>query len=232
MVGLVLLGVAARLSWMRAWWVHLCVLAVFLAALQLPWRGFAGLLFFGLACVVFVVGAVLALWCVVCVCGACVGGGCGGVCCVHARACVRCVGGAFGCLSSPFWARFGGSVWVWGLCVVAPLPSRLCGSPPSLAGVCWWCVPPPPPLRALLPLSLFRVAWGGVPMVPCPGLPGCGGWGGVLVVGSGPFPWCFPFGGPMLALPGGYHIHVAPGEVGHQRAPLALPLGVPVEEGQ
>ena len=31
---------------------------------------------------------------------------------------------------------------------------------------------------------------------------------------------------------GGCHIHVAPGEVGHQRAPLALVRGVPVEEGQ
>ena len=145
--------------------------------------------------------AVLALWCVVCVCGAGVGGSCGGVCCVHARACVRCVCGAFGCLSSPFWAWFGGSSWVWGLCVVAPLPSRLCGSPPFLAGVCWWCVPPPPPLRALPRLSLFRVAPGGVPLVPCPGLPGCGGCSGGLVVGSGPFPRCFPFRGPMLALP-------------------------------
>ena len=174
---------------------------MFLAALQLPWRGVAGFLFFGFACVAFVVRAVLALWCVVCVCGARVGGGCGGVCCVHARACVRCVGGAFGCLSSPLWAWFGGSVWVWGLCVVASLPCWLCGSPPPLAGVCWWCVPPPPPLRALLPLSLFRVAWGGVPLVPCPGLPGYGGWGAVLVVGSGPFPWWFPLGWLMLALP-------------------------------
>ena len=166
-----------------------------------PLAGVAGFLFFGFACVAFVVWAALALWCVVCVCGARVGGGCGGVCCVHARACVRCVGCAFGCLPSSLWAWFGGSVWVWGLCVVAPLPSRLCGSPPPLAGVCWWCVPPPPLLHALLFLSLFRVAWGGVPLVPCPGLPGCGGWGGVLVVGSGPFPWCFPVGGPMLALP-------------------------------
>ena len=30
----------------------------------------------------------------------------------------------------------------------------------------------------------------------------------------------------------GCHIHVAPGEVGHQRAPLALARGVPLEEGQ
>ena len=188
-----LLGVAAR-----------AVLAVFLAALQLPWRGVAGFLFFGFACVAFVVRAVLALWCVVCVCGARVGGGCGGVCCVHAQACVRCVGGAFGCLSSPFWAWFGGSVLVWGLCVVAPLLSQLCGSPPPLAGVCWWCVPPLPPLRALLPLSLLRVAWGGVPLVPCPGLPGCGGLGGgSLLSARVPSPGVSPWGGRCLHSPSG-----------------------------
>ena len=85
--------------------------------------GVAGFLLFGFVCVAFVVRAALACWCVVCVCGARVGGGCGGVCCVHARACVRCVGGAFGCLSSPFWAWFGGSVWCGG-CVSWPL-SRL-----------------------------------------------------------------------------------------------------------
>ena len=67
------------------------------------------------------------LWCVVCVCGNRVGGGCGGVCYVHAWACVPCVGGVFGCLSSPFWAWFGGSVWVRGLCIVAPLLPRLWG---------------------------------------------------------------------------------------------------------
>ena len=88
----------------------------------------------------FVVRAVLALWCVVCVYGTRVGGGCGGVCCVHALACVRCVGGAFGCLSSPFWAWFGGSVWVRRLCVVAPLPPWLWGPgvvphPPWLGSV-------------------------------------------------------------------------------------------------
>ena len=152
----------------------------------------------------FVVRAVLALWCVVCVCRARVGGGCGSVCCVHAPACVRCVGGAFGCLSSPFWAWFGGSVCVWGLCVVAPLPSLLWGlgvvpRPPG-GGLLVVC-PPAAPFACPPPLSLCRVAWGGVPLVPCPGLPACGGWGGVLVVGSGPFPWCFPLGGPLLALP-------------------------------
>ena len=122
----VLLGVGARHSWLMAWWVYPCVLPVFLAALQLPWRGLLGScsLVFRVLCA-FVVRAVLSLWCVVCVCGARVGGGCGGVWCVRAWACVRCVGGAFGCLSSPIWAWFGGSVWVQGLCVVAPLPPRL-----------------------------------------------------------------------------------------------------------
>ena len=128
-VGWVLLGVGARYSWLTAWWVHLCVLALFLAALQLPWRGVAGFLFFlGFRVLrAFVVRAVPALWCVMCLCGARVGGGCGGLCCVHARVCVRYVGGAFECLSTPFLAWFGSSVWVWALCVVAPLPSRLWG---------------------------------------------------------------------------------------------------------
>ena len=146
-------------------------------------------------------GAACALWCVVCVCGARAGGGCGGVCCVHARACVRCVGGAFGCLSSHFLAWFGGSVWVWGLCVVALLPSRLCGSPPPLAWVCWWCVPPPPPLCALPPLSLFRVAGGGVSTGAVPGPSRLWWVGGGPCRRLGSLPLVFPLWGPMLALP-------------------------------
>ena len=62
------------------------------------------------------------------------------VCVVCAQFCVRCIGGAFGCLSSPLWAWVGGYVWVWGLCVVAPLP-------PWLVVVCSPAVPfacPPP----------------------------------------------------------------------------------------
>ena len=50
-------GCGARHSWLRAWLVHLCVPAVFLAALQLPWRGVAGILFFGFSCVACVCGA-------------------------------------------------------------------------------------------------------------------------------------------------------------------------------
>ena len=56
-VGCVLLGVGARHSWLRAWWVHLCVLAVFLATLQLAWRGVVGFLFFGFSYVACVCGA-------------------------------------------------------------------------------------------------------------------------------------------------------------------------------
>ena len=35
-----------------------------------------------------------------------------------------------------------------------------------------------------------------------------------------------------VPLGGGCHVHVAPGEVGRQRIPLAPSCGVPVEEGQ
>ena len=35
-----------------------------------------------------------------------------------------------------------------------------------------------------------------------------------------------------VPLGAGRHVYVAPGEVGHQRAPSALVCGVPVEEGQ
>ena len=90
----------------------------------------------------------------------------GGLCCVHAQACVQCVGGAFGCLSSPFWAWFGGSVWVWGLCVVALLPSRLWGldvvpRPPWLGSVGGvsprrpLCVPSPPFVSLPRRLAVF-----------------------------------------------------------------------------
>ena len=153
----------------------------------------------------FVVRAVLALWCVLCVCGARVGGGCGGVCCVHARACVRCVGGAFGCLSSPFWAWFGGSVWVWGLCVVAPLPSRLWGlglvlRPPWLGSV--GGVSPRRPLCVPSPLCLFAALLGAV-------FPWCRAWACPAVVGGGggpcrrlwSLPLVFPLGGADACTP-------------------------------
>ena len=118
--------------------------------------GVAGFLLFGFVCVAFVVQAALAFWCVVCVCGARVGGGCGGVCCVHARACVRCVGGAFGCLPRLSWrglaALFGvgavcrgpspvSAVWFpappgWGLLVVCPPAAPFACPPPSVSFPC------------------------------------------------------------------------------------------------
>ena len=183
---------------------------VFLAALQLSRRRFAGLLFFGFSCVVCVCGAGGACASVYCVClwGSCwwrpwwcmlCARGCVcGVLVVRLGACPRLCG-----LDLPAMCECGGCV-SWSLSPLAVGPG--CGSPPLLAGVCcWWCVPP---LRALPLLSLCRVAWRAVPLVPCPGLPRLwwvcvgGGWGGgVLDAGSGPFLWCFPLGGPMLALP-------------------------------
>ena len=172
-VGWVLLGVGARYSWLRAWWVHLCVLVVFLAALQLPWRGVAGLLFFGLSCIasVFGAGGARALVCGVRLWGSfrwrlwrCVLCACAGVCAV-----------CWWCVWVPVLAFLG---LVWRLCVgvgaVCRGPSPVsavgsgCGTPPPLAGLCWWCVPPPPPLRALpfcvsLPRRLGRCSPGAVP---------------------------------------------------------------------
>ena len=189
---------------------------VFLGPCSSPGEGLLGScsLGFPVLCA-FVVRAVLALWCVVCVCGARVGGGCGGVCCVRARACVWCVGGAFGCPSSPLWAWFGGCVWVRGLCVVASLPPWLWG--PGVVPRFPWLgsvgggVFPRRPLWVPPLLFLFAASLGA--LFPWCALPGptravvgvwwgwVGGGGGVLDAGSGPFPWCFPLGGPMLALP-------------------------------
>ena len=208
-VGWVLLGVGARHSWLRAWWVYPCVLAVFLAALQLPCWGVAGFLFFAFLCVVCVCGASGAR---TLVCGVRLWGSCWWrlwrcVLCARVGMCAVC----WWCVWVPVLA-FLGLVWRLGVGAgavcrgpsPAPAVGSGCGSAPPLAGVSWWwCAPPSPPLRALPPLSLCRVAWRGVPLVPCPGLPSCGGWGGggVLNAGSGPFPWCFPLGGLMLALP-------------------------------
>ena len=104
------------------------------------------------------------------------------------------------CVWAPALA-FGGVVWrrclVWGLCVVPPPLSRLCGSPPPLAGVCWWCVPLLSPLRALLLLSLFRVAWGGV--VSGPSRLWCVGGGPCRRLGS--LPLVFPRWGAGACTP-------------------------------
>ena len=91
---------------------------------------------------------------------------------------------------------------VWRLCVgvgaVCRGPSPIsavgsgCGSP--LAGVCWWCVPPPPPLRALPPLSLCRVGRGGVPLVRARAFPAVVGGGGSLSLARVPSPGVSPLG--------------------------------------
>ena len=116
-------------------------------------------------------------------------------------------------LSSPLWAWFGGSVWVQGLCVVAPLPPWLWG--PGVDPRHPWLgsvgggVFPRRPLCVPSPLFLFAASLGGLfpwclagPTRAVVGVRwGWVGSGGVLDAGSGPFPWCFPLGGPMLALP-------------------------------
>ena len=150
-----LLGVAARHSWLRAWLVHLCVLAVFLAALQLPWRGVAGFLFFGLSCAACVCGAGSACalvcgvrlwgscrcrlwWCVLCACA--------GVCAV----CLWCVWVPVLAFLGSVWQSSVGvgavcrgpspvsAVWFsaspgWGLLVVCPPTAPSACPPPSVS---------------------------------------------------------------------------------------------------
>ena len=165
--------------------------------------GVAGFFLFGFVCVAFVVRAALALWCVVCVCGARVGGGCGGVCCVHARACVRCVGGAFGCLSSPFWAWFGGSVWCGG-CVSWPLSRLGCvvPRPPWLGSV--GGVSPCCPLCVPSSFCLFSVSLGAVfPWCRARAFPAVVAGGGSLSSARVPSPGVSPWGGRCLHSPSG-----------------------------
>ena len=201
------LGVAGcGRSPLLAWWVYPCVLAVFLAALQLTWPGVARFLFFWVSCVACVCGGggARALLCGVGLWGPCRWRLPGCVLCACAGVCALC----WWCFWVPVLA-FLGLVWrlcvgVWAVCRgPSPVPAvgSGCGSPPHLAGVCWWCVPPPPPLRALPPLSLCRVAWGGVILVPCPGLPGCGGWGGGPCRRLGSLPLVFPLGGADACTP-------------------------------
>ena len=91
--------------------------------------------------------------------------------------------------------------------VLAALCGRgaVCRGPSPALPVVPGCGSPPPPLCALPPLSLCRVASGAVPLVPCPGLPGLwwvgGGGEGSLTLARVPSPRVSPWGGPMLALP-------------------------------
>ena len=157
---------------------------------------------------VFVVRAVLALLCVLCVCGARVGGGRGGVCCVHAGVCVVC----WWCVWVPVLASLGLG---WRLCVSAGAVCR--GPSPALAvvprhswlGYVGGVVFPRRPLCVLCPLFLLAASPG--PLFPwClvrvyPGCVGCavglagGGEGSLTLVGS--FPLVFPLGGADACTP-------------------------------
>ena len=216
----VLLGVGARHSWLRAWWVvlvgpPLCpsgvsggpaaplaegcwvlVLWVFLCCVHL-WCGRCSR--FGVLCAF--VGHVLVAPVAVCV--VCVGGRVCGVLVVLLGACPRLSGlglaALCGCGGSVSWPLSrpgcGAPVWFpatpgWGLLVEVRSPAA-----PS---VC-------PSSSFSLPCRLGRCSPGALPG-PTRAVMGVrwgwvGGGGGVFDAGSGPFPWCFPLGGPMLALP-------------------------------
>ena len=98
--------------------------------------------------------------------------------------------------------------------VLAALCGRraVCRGPFPALAVGPGCGSPPPPLCALPPLSLCRVAWGAVPLVPCPGLPGLwwvsggAGWGGLegsLTLARVPSPVVSAWGGRCLHSPSG-----------------------------
>ena len=178
-----------------------------------PGGGLLGSLCFPVLCA-FVVRAVLALLCVVCVCGARVGGGRGGVCCVRAGVCVV----HWLCVWVPVLASLGLG---WRLCVGAGAVCR--GPSPALAvaPASWipatpgWgllvvvCSPaapfvcPPPSFS--WPRRLARCFPGALPGSSG----GCGGcmvglgrgWGGSLTLA--PSPGVSPFGGRCLHSPSG-----------------------------
>ena len=128
------------------------------------------------------------------------------VVCMRGRVCAY-VGGAFGCLSSPFWAWFGGSVWVWGLCVVAPLPVRLWGlgvvpRPPWLGSV--GGASPRRPLCVPSPLCLFAASLGAVfPWCRARAFPAVVGGGVSLSSARVPSPGVSPWGSRCLHSPSG-----------------------------
>ena len=125
------------------------------------------------------------------------------VCVVCARrACVWCCGGGFDCLPWPLRTSVGGSVRVWGWCVVVPRQSWL-GSVGGGAFPMSPCVLSPLFPLAVLPCMLL--AW--CLLRDYPGCGGCavglGGGGGVgLTLALVLSPGVSPFEGPMLALPG------------------------------
>ena len=207
-VGWVLLGVGARHSWLRVWWVYPCVLAVFLAALQLPWRGLPGSRSFGFRMCV-------RLWCgrclrfgvcrasvglvsvvAVAVCVACTRGRVCGVLVVRLGACPRLSGlglaarcGCGGCVPWPL-SRPGCGVRVsfpatpgWGLLAVVCPPVAPFVPPPPL-------FPSAASLRAVFPWWRARV------------FPAVVGWGGgVASRWLRSLPLVFPLGGADTCTP-------------------------------
>ena len=191
----VFLGVAVRHSWLRAWWVLLCVLAAS-GGPAVPLAGCWVPVVWVCVCCVCGAGGACAL-----VCGARLWGSCrwrlwGCVLCARSGVCAVC----WWCVGAPALA-FAGVVWrpclVWGLCVVPPPLSRLCGSPPPLAGVCWWCVPLLSLLRvpSSFPCRLGRCRARAFPAVVCGG--------GSLSPARVPSPGVSPWGSRCLHSPSG-----------------------------
>ena len=165
-------------SWLRAWWVALlvglpvCPSDVFGGSSPLLAEGCWVLC--GLPCCVRLWCGRCLPFCVLCVfvalllvagvvvCVVCARGCVSGVLVVRLGFCPRLSGlglaGLCGCGGCVFWFS---ATPGWGLLVVVCSPAAPFVCPP--------------------PLSLGCVAWRAVPLVPCPGIPGCGG----CVVGLG-----------------------------------------------
>ena len=196
-----LLGVGARQSWLRAWWVVLVDLPLCPSGVS---GGPAAPLVEG--CWVLVLCIFPCCVCLWCSCWwwlwRC-------VLCARAGVCAVC----WWCFPVPVLASLG---LAWWLCVSAgavfrgPSPALAVGpAAPGLGLLVVVCSPPAPfacpPSSFSLPRRLGRCSPGALPG-RCRAVVGVregwvGGGGGVLDAGSGPFPWCFLLGGPMLALP-------------------------------
>ena len=151
---------------------------------------------------------VLRLWCgraCALVCGVRLWGSCWWrlwvcVLCACAGVCAVC----WWCVWVPVLALLG---LVWRLCVGV---GAVCRGPSPVSAV-WFPAPPgwglmvvcPPaaPFACPPPSVSFRVAWGSLPLVPCPGLPGCGGTGGGPCRRLGSLPLVFPRGGADACTP-------------------------------
>ena len=84
---------------------------------------------------------------------------------------------------------------------MTPLPSRLCGSPPPLAGVCWWCVPPAVPFACPPPSASFLCRLGRCFSGVVPGPSRLWWLGGGPCRRLGSLPLVFPRGGDDACTP-------------------------------